>query len=120
MEGTMKWLTIILTFLLIGTNVYWLNQNIDTAITGKYSEQQIYELQNAFREAILLMPKIKPKFQKNEIVTEAEQISASKAFEKDGCVWVGFLGLKFNDKDQLVHVSPAWNYGEADLCFPKN
>jgi len=120
MEGIMKWLSIILTFLLIGTNVYWLNQSIDTAVTEKYSEQQVYELQNALREAILLIPKINADMEKNVIVAEAEQISASKSFEKDGCVWVGFLGLKFNDKDQLVHVSPAWNYGEADPCFPTN
>ena len=30
-------------------------------------------------------------------------------FEKDGFVWIGRIGLKFNDRGQLIEVSRAWD-----------
>jgi hypothetical protein len=41
------------------------------------------------------------------------------SFEKDGCAWVGWVGLKFSSDERLVHVSPGVSYGEPDPCFPR-
>lgn len=36
----------------------------------------------------------------------ASKYSDTKEFDKDSCTWVGWVGLKFNNKGKLEAVSP--------------
>jgi len=112
------WVAIVCAFLLIATNAYWLYVSIDAGITATYRDQQLWEYGEALRETRLLLPAAQPALTKPELVGKAESISGSEAYEKDGCVWVGSLGLQFDEDERLIHVSPTWNLGESDPCFP--
>ena len=114
----MGWLLVVLLALLVATNAWWLFQVIDDGVTEHYRSEQLREYSEAFRQLKQLLPVVEPSLPKSEVVTRAEALYESESFEKDGCVWVGLLGLQFNEDDRLIHVSPIWNYGETDPCFP--
>ncbi|OZG71130.1 hypothetical protein BTA51_22390 [Hahella sp. CCB-MM4] len=65
-----------------------------------------------------VMPELAKKLTKAEIVTVASKYSDEEPFEKDGCTWVGGIGLKFTDDGNLHSISPLWSYGEEDPCHP--
>ena len=114
----MAWLAMLLLVLLVVTNVWWLYQSIDSGVTEHYRTEELREHSEVLQQLQKLLPVVKPSLSKTEIVSKAEMLYDSESFEKDGCVWVGLLGLQFNEDDRLIHVSHIWNYGETDPCFP--
>ena len=54
---------------------------------------------------------------KAEIVDVFENYTDEETFEKEGCTWVGWVGLKFNDGGKLLAVSPSWSYRQGEPCF---
>jgi hypothetical protein len=70
-------------------------------------------------DALTLIPLLDTDLRKAELVAEIEAVFEDEAFEKDGCIWGGNLGLKFDEDDRLIHVSPNWSFvGDEDPCFP--
>lgn len=117
-RSTISWVAAVLGVLLLLSNGWWLVQSIDAGITASYRDQQLYSYDSALREATNLLTAADVSLSRSELVKVAEEISESEAFEKDGCTWVGFLGFKFDDGDQLVHVARGWSFGEEDPCYP--
>ena len=114
------WTALILGVLLIASNVWWLFQTFDHAITDHYRDDQLGLTERALDNALLLAPLVAAGLERNALIAEAEQLFEDESFEKDGCVWVGNLGLKFDDNHRLVHVSPNWSSaGDEDPCFPE-
>jgi hypothetical protein len=116
----MKKIAIILGILLVLSNGWWFYQLLDRGITQSYRDQQIYELEETRKQLMKMMPSISADLPKEKIVEIASQYSKTEKFEKDGCLWAGWIGLKFSQSGELVSVSPSWNYGEQDPCFPTN
>ena len=112
------WTAIVSLLLLLATNAFWFLVSVDAGISATYRDQQLGEYREALREARLLLPAVRPAVSKSELVDRAKSITHSEVFEKDGCVWIGHLGFQFDEAGRLIHVSPTWNSGEVDPCFP--
>lgn len=114
----MKWIIVILIFLLIGSNTFWSYQLVDSGVTLSYRVQQTHELEETRKQLMLLLPVVAKNVKKKVIVKAATQFTDLEPFEKDGCTWVGWLGFKFGGDNQLSSVSPIWSYGGKDPCYP--
>lgn len=98
--------------------IYAIYCGIDTAITLSYRDQQTHELEATRKQLMSVLPTLTRGRTKAEIVEAFEQVAGEEAREKDGCSWIGMVGMKFSTKGELVHVSPIWSYGSGDPCFP--
>ena len=45
-----------------------------------------------------VMPKLARNLSKEEVVSIASEQADQEIFEKDGCTWVGWIGLKFSEE----------------------
>src|SRR5690606_4576968 len=114
----MKWTITILALLLVITNGYWLYSVMDQGVTISYRDQQDYELEETRKQLMTVMPKLARNLSKEEVVSIASEQADQEVFEKDGCTWVGWIGLKFSEEGSLQSVSPSWSYGGKDPCYP--
>lgn len=105
--------------LLLGAITYLIYHSIDTAITLSYRAQQVHELEEANKQLMSSLPALAHDMSKAEVVAALKGDGNGSSFEKDGCTWVGWVGLKFSSDERLVHVSPGMSYGEPDPCFPR-
>jgi hypothetical protein len=110
---------IILGSFLIIMNAGCHPQADDLAITLAYKEQQVYELEETRKQLMAILPIMSKDLSREEVIEIAKQSTDEELFDKDDCVWVGRVGLKFDETGKLAHVSPTWNYGEKDPCFPR-
>lgn len=116
----MKWVITLLVALLLGTNAFWFYGAIDTGVTLSYRDKQLYELEETRKQLMAVLPDVAIRATKKEVVEAASRYTDLDAFEKDGCTWVGWIGLKFDEQGQLLSVSPTWSFGEKDPCYPSN
>ena len=103
-----KFTTLLLALALIGTNGWWLYNAIDAGVTKKYQDQMMYERYGMLEQLISITPELASNKNKNEIVAIVKKSTDSEPFGKEGAVWIGWVGLQFNDKDKLVNVIPTW------------
>lgn len=101
----------ILVVVLIASNAWWFYCLIDAGVTQAHTADSRNDNQQALRQALSLLPVVaRPRVSRSEVVAAARLPGDSTVpFEKEGYVWVGRLGLKFNDQGQLVEVSRAWS-----------
>ena len=116
----MKVTILILSILLLASNAFWLLQAIDNGVTVSYRDQHIHQLEETRIQLMKMLPEASKSMAKDELVAVAKKYTNQEVFEKDGCTWVGWLGLKFDDSEKLISVSPSWSFGENDPCYPSN
>lgn len=66
----------------------------------------------ALNQALALLPLIgNNETSRREIISVAQKVRPGpvEPFEKDGCVWVGRLGLRFNKEDKIVEAVAGWS-----------
>ncbi len=114
-----NWVTVVLVALLVTSNAYWLYASIDTAITLSYRDDHIRQLDAALTQAQQLLPVAYAAEDKTSFIVATQALLDDQSFEKDGCIWIGQLGFKFDDAESLEHVSRTWNSGAPDPCFPQ-
>jgi hypothetical protein len=95
-----------LTLALLASNGYWTYRFIDQGVTLAYQDSEYNEAQQALSQARAI---IKVQATRNasraEIIEAAQKAwSAGEPFEKEGYLWVGRLGLKFDSADRLTDV----------------
>lgn len=100
--------TFVLTIALIGSNGCWFLTAIDAGVTNKYQRQMMYERTGMLKQLISVIPDLSSGKSKKEIVAIVKRRTDLEPFDKEGAVWVGWIGLKFDEKDTLVNVLPAW------------
>lgn len=100
--------TLLLIIALLGTNGWWLYNAIDAGVTNKYRDQIMYERSGMLEQLISVIPELSSDKSRNEIVAILEKSTESESFEKEGAVWIGWVGLEFNDTDKLIKVIPIW------------
>ena len=113
MKDKMKlWPTLItiLALALIITNGWWFYGAIDSGVTDKYQEIMLRERAEMLKDLMAVSPQFAKGKNKEEIISLAESATGEESFEKDGAVWVGWLGLVFNKEDDLVEIIPTWSY----------
>jgi hypothetical protein len=101
--------TLLLAIALVGTNCWWLYNAIDAGVTNKYQDQMIYEQTGMLKQLIAVTPELSSDKDKTEIVAIVQKSSDLDPFEKEGAVWIGWLGLQFSDKGKLIKVIPPWD-----------
>lgn len=89
---------------LISSNAWWAYRSLDDGITHTYFQQECNTKSVLLTQTLSVLPVVaKPKASEGEILAAAQlQNSRASPFEKNGFVWVGQLGLQFNDEGQLI------------------
>lgn len=82
-----------------------------------YREQQQNGIEETIKQLQATFPEIAKNATKGEIVAATSKYTEEEVFEKDGCTWVGWLGLKFDKNNKLESVSLSWSQGENDPCY---
>jgi hypothetical protein len=113
----MKTLILILCTMLLLTNSFWFYTLMDNGVAATYQKQTLHEEQKMRKQLSLTLVDVSARLPKEEVIAIATKHTDQEIFEKDGCVWVGELGLKFDANERLEHISPPWSY-EADPCNP--
>ena len=102
---------IALAVALIVTNVLWAYRVLDLGVSRTYHEVSFGDHREALAQALAIIPvAVRPGATRTEILEVARRKAQHRdSFEKEGFVWVGRLGLKFEGNGRLVEVVPAWS-----------
>jgi hypothetical protein len=105
------WIIIVLSIALILSNAFWLYNSIDASVTAMYQEQTFQDNHEALAQTLAIIPILtRPDSTKERVLEAAKNsIQDNKYFIKDGFIWIGKIGLKFDKNDRLVEVVPAWD-----------
>lgn len=68
----------------------------------------MYERTGMLKQLIAVVPELSSDKSKNVIVAIVQKSSDLDPFEKEGAVWIGWIGLQFNEKGKLMKVIPSW------------
>ncbi len=92
-----------LLVLLVSSNVYWLYRVFGALAAGATPGA---EQREALTQLFALIPVLVQKADRARIIATAADAPPNKVnvYERDGYVWVGSLGFKFNDTGQLVEI----------------
>ena len=101
---------VILVFALVGTNAWWAVNAFDTGISRSYERVSLEDNEAALSQAIAVISELaNPKSSRESIIQAAAgPVGDSSSFEKDGFVWVGSVGLRFDESGRLLEVVPGW------------
>ena len=93
-----------LTVALVATNALWAYRVLDLGVTLTYQGASLEENQQALSQALaIIKTSAKPNASRAQVVEAAQKAwPSSEAFEKEGYLWVGRLGLRFNESGRLV------------------
>ncbi|WP_133155178.1 hypothetical protein [Kinneretia aquatilis] len=100
---------------LIGSNAWWAYQAIDAGITRSYAEISAAETRQALAQTrALVRTMAKGSYTRQALIEAARQpVPESEPFEKEGFVWIGQLGLKFDAAGTFLRLNE-----EADERLP--
>lgn len=89
---------------LILSNAWWLYKSIDFGVTYTYQQASLEYKSEALTQALALLPIVSDPKSSRELMiqTALSGRGRSEIFEKDGYVWVGRLGLKFDKNGKFV------------------
>ncbi|UDL06896.1 hypothetical protein [Marinobacter sp. CA1] len=106
-----KWIIAFLSVSLIGSNLFWLAIVVDQGVTSSYRDQQIHELDETRKQLMAALPELAGHLGKEEVVSIFGRHTEVNIYEKSGCTWAGWVGLKFHERGTLQAVLPVWDYG---------
>ena len=97
---------ILLTVFLVGSNAWWVYRLMDAGVSYTYQGVSLEENQQALAQSLEIIKTLGSSDVSREKIVAAAQITwgAAEPFEKEGYLWVGRLGLRFNKDNQLVEV----------------
>jgi len=100
-----------LALALVVSNSWWLYGAIDRGVTATYREVTLQEHHEALAQALAILPVVAaPGATQQEVLAAAQAaVDGPDSFEKDGFVWVGRLGLKFDSSGRLAEVETSWS-----------
>lgn len=102
---------VLLGVVLVGSNVWWAMRAIDTGLAMTYREVSFDAHRKALKQTITLLPVVARCGASRVEVMAAAALPNEPfvSFEKDGFVWIGRIGLKFDDDHRLVEVAGGWD-----------
>nr|CAS02450.1 putative integron gene cassette protein [uncultured bacterium]CAS02483.1 putative integron gene cassette protein [uncultured bacterium] len=105
----MKIPTIIISLLvvaLVATNTWWAFRLLDAGVSYTHQSQSLEENQQALSQALAIAEALGTSEVTRARLIEAAQEAwgPTEPFEKDGYLWVGRLGLRFDESERLVEV----------------
>ena len=101
----------VLAAALIASNAWWFYSALDAGVTAAYRDQVLQEHHQALAELLEVAPVASDPAASRESVLDAARLAAigTTEYEKDGYVWVGMLGYRFDDLGRLRDVQTAWS-----------
>ena len=108
----MKRSTIAIGFLslaLVASNAWWFYHAIDAGITAAYRRDAFDDTAEALAQSLAVARVASgPDATRSSIVAAASKAARhSDSFEKDGALWIGQLGLRFNESGRLLSIATA-------------
>lgn len=103
----MKRAIVVITLLaaaLVITNAWWAYRLVDAGVSYTYQSVSLEENQQALSQALAVINVLgTSEVSRNQVVQAAQAAwPTQEPFEKDGYLWVGRLGLRFNEAGRLV------------------
>lgn len=94
----------VLAIALIASNVWWALRLLDAGISYTYQGASLEESQQALSQALAIVKAVGAANYSRQSIIDAAQAAwpGVEPFEKDGYLWVGRLGLRFNAADRLI------------------
>ena len=96
----------LLAVALVASNAWWAYKVLDAGVTLTYQKASLEEAQQALSQALAII-----KVSGSSNVTRAQIVEAAQKawpsgepFEKDGYLWVGRLGLRFDKSGHLIDI----------------
>ncbi|TJY60992.1 hypothetical protein E4T66_10135 [Sinimarinibacterium sp. CAU 1509] len=89
---------------LIASNAWWAYRMLDAGVSFTYQGVSLEECQQGMAQALATINASAGHGASRSVVVAAAQKAwpSSEPFEKEGYLWVGRLGLRFNEFGQLV------------------
>ena len=94
----------LLAVALVLSNGWWAYRALDAGVTHTYPGASLEEAQQALAQALaVIKANAGPNPTREQVISAAQAAwPAVEPFEKDGYLWVGRLGLRFNETGRLV------------------
>lgn len=104
-----------LLVMLIASNAWWAYSAFDASITDKYQRQELYERGHALRQALHMLSALARATTEDEVRAVGQELDGI-IFEKEGILWVGWLGFAFDAGGHIEYVRPCFDLltGERD------
>ena len=101
---------VFLILVLVTSNLWWMFQLFDAGVTATYMGHSLEANKKALSQTIKILPIVADRNADREQIISAARLAddTSEPFEKDGLIWVGMIGLKFDKQDKLISVERAW------------
>ena len=95
---------VLLTFAFLASNAWWAYRVLDAGVTQTYMRAEYDTKSELLHQTLSVLQAVaKPSASRNEVITAARIPNDPVGpFEKEGFVWVGQLGLQFNEQGRLV------------------
>ena len=102
---------ILLSVALVGSNVWWLMGAIDAGLSYTYLDVSFDANRKALAQTLALLPVVaRCQASRDELMAAAKLPDEQfEPFEKDGFLFTGRIGIKFDDSGKLVEVVRAWD-----------
>ena len=106
-----NWIIGALIALLITTNGWWAYNALDTGVTYSYSQVSLENNKEALAQSLAVIEAAAQTDATKRSIIQAARTAGSNTepFEKDGYVWVGSIGLKFDTTGHLMSASRSWS-----------
>ena len=96
---------------LVASNGWWAYHALDHGITVTYMGVALDDNKIALSQTLAILPVVaRGDISKDAVLAAATTAeNSSKPFEKDGFVWVGRIGLKFDEHGKFVDATRGWD-----------
>ena len=101
---------VLLLLALVGSNGWWAYRLLDAGVSYTYQGVTLEENHQALAQALAVIKAMAAQgASRPHVVAAAQRVCPSlEPFEKDGYLWVGRLGLRFDAADQLIEAVPGF------------
>jgi hypothetical protein len=98
-----------LSVLLVASNLFWVYTVLDGGVSFTYLQSSYDNARGTALQAIAVSAEVaRSTATRQSVIDAAAQIQPGvDPFEKEGFVWVGDIGLRFDDTGKFVEAKPA-------------
>jgi hypothetical protein len=101
----------LLALALVSTNAWWAHETLDAGVSSSYQGVSLEEHRQALSQALAIINVAAlANATRGQVIAAARNGGPpSEPFEKDGYLWVGRLGLRFDRSGKLIEAVPSWS-----------